>query len=257
MTSMGFEHLEMVVPATSRSVFSLLDSTADTTAERELLERNGLSRVPVATGSSTAALMSEAISRVLEHVATPCERVGLVMLVHSLPFPVAPGADFITACLDCHGLDRVPAIAVSGQPCAILHQAVALAGGLLRDAPREGVLVVGADVANHDDERLFFGSAMGDAAIAGLLVANSSRHQVLATFTDTDIQAWEGELSPPEAISLPRRQSPGHPHRHPELCRLRRAAPRRAGHDRSAYTQPPDLGCRGGAAESAPRLHQG
>ena len=208
MRSLGFEHLEMVVPATSRSVFSLLDDSVDAAAERERLERHGLSRVPVATGSTTAMLMSEAISLVLAQVTAPHERVGLVMLVHSLSFPAASGADFVDACLDRHGLHRVPAVAVSGQPCAILHQAVALAGCLLRNSPAKGVLVVGADVANNDSERVFFGSAMGDAAIAGLLVANASRHQVLATFTDTDIYAWEGELSPPEAIDRFRTANP-------------------------------------------------
>jgi 3-oxoacyl-[acyl-carrier-protein] synthase-3 len=206
--AIGFEHLTMVVPSTSKSVFDLADSLGEPAATAELLRRNGLSRVPVATGWSTADLIGAAIGQVLAEASSLRDRIGLVLLVHSLPAPAPHDVDLVAVCLDPYGLADVPAIVVTGQPCAILHQAVALADAWIGTADDKVVLVVGADVANHDQERIFFGSAMGDAAIAGLMMPNASRHQLLASMSDTRVYAWNGEYSPKEAIERFRSANP-------------------------------------------------
>lgn len=204
----GFEHLKMVVPHTSKSVFTLVDDLGEPAATAELLRRNGLSRVPVATGCTTADLIGAAIGQVLGEAKSLRDQIGLVMLAHSLPVPAPHGVDLVAVCLDRHGLADVPAVVITGQPCAILHQAVALADAWLATTDGKVVLIVGADVANHDQERIFFGSAMGDAAIAGLLMANASRHHLLASLSDTKIYAWNGEYSPLEAVEQFRSANP-------------------------------------------------
>jgi 3-oxoacyl-[acyl-carrier-protein] synthase-3 len=206
--AIGFEHLTMVVPSTSKSVFDLADSLGEPAATAELLRCNGLSRVPVAIGWSTADLIDAAIRQVLIEASSLRDRIGLVLLVHSLPAPAPHDVDLIALCLDPHGLADVPAVVITGQPCAILHQAIALAASWTSTADDKAVLIVGADVANHDQERIFFGSAMGDAAIAGLLIPNASRHQLLATLSDTKVYAWNGEYSPKEAVERFRSANP-------------------------------------------------
>lgn len=204
----GFEHLIMVVPHTEKSVFDIADCIGEPAATSTLLRRNGLSRIPVAVGWTTADLIGVAIEQVLQEATSLRERIGLVMLVHSLPVPAPHGIDLVAVCLDPHGLANVPAVVVSGQPCAILHQAVALANDWLCTTDDGVVLVVGADVANHDQERIFFGSAMGDAAIAGLLMANASRNQLLGSLSDTKVHVWEGEYSSQEAVERFRSANP-------------------------------------------------
>ena len=204
----GFEHLIMVVPHTEKSVFDIADCIGEPAATSTLLQRNGLSRIPVAIGGTTSDLMGVVIEKVLQGASSLRERIELVMLVHSLPVPAPHGIDLVAACLDPHGLTDVPAVVVSGQPCAILHHAVALANDWLSTSDEGVVLVVGADVANHDQERIFFGSAMGDAAIAGLLMANASRNQLLGSFSDTKVYAWEGEYSSEETVGRFRSANP-------------------------------------------------
>jgi 3-oxoacyl-[acyl-carrier-protein] synthase-3 len=100
------------------------------------------------------------------------------------------------------GLRDLEVIAVSGQPCAILHGAIGLAVDWLKTLDESAaLLVVGADVANHDGERCFFNSIMGDSAVAGLLTSASQRHRVLATYVETNIIAPGGELSEVDLIA--------------------------------------------------------
>jgi 3-oxoacyl-[acyl-carrier-protein] synthase-3 len=100
-------------------------------------------------------------------------------------------------------------VVISGQPCAVLHSAIQLARIWLSGLPLEAaVLVIGVDVANHPEERFFFNSAMGDAAIAGVLTQTATNHLILASITETHVMACSGEFSEGVAISRFRAENP-------------------------------------------------
>jgi 3-oxoacyl-[acyl-carrier-protein] synthase-3 len=70
------------------------------------------------------------------------------------------------------------------------------------------VIVLGADRAQHPAERFFFGSVMGDAAIALAMGRRSSRLRVLNISQHSEILATEGELSDQDAIQRFRERNP-------------------------------------------------
>ncbi|MBK1710399.1 3-oxoacyl-[acyl-carrier-protein] synthase III C-terminal domain-containing protein [Marichromatium gracile] len=205
----GFEHLIGVVPETRLSVAELIqDAGGDATMLEATLE-NGLREVPVAIGKTTATLAAEAVAQLLADRPDLRVRVAVVILAHSLPVPVPPDTDLLAPIMLAIGRESLPALAVTGQPCAILHGAVQMARTWLSGIhPGGGVLVIGADVPSQPDERLFFNSAMGDAAVAGLLTCDAVRHQIIASTSDTQVVAYSGALSFPDAVARFRKSNP-------------------------------------------------
>ena len=87
--------------------------------------------------------------------------------------------------------------------------AVQLAACWLADIAEEsGILLLGADQAYSVKERIFFGSAMGDAAVAGFLSRGAMHNRVLASVSQCEVIAYEGEMSPQEDIARFRKLNP-------------------------------------------------
>jgi 3-oxoacyl-[acyl-carrier-protein] synthase-3 len=105
-------------------------------------------------------------------------------------------------------LQHIPKLAVSGQPCSVIHFVVQLAGAWLEAVPEGDVLVLGVDKARSAEERVFFGSTMGDAAIAMLITRRAARHRVMACISQTYSLTFAGENSPPEDIARFRQENP-------------------------------------------------
>ncbi len=205
----GFEHLIGVVPETRLSVAELVRETGGDDGVLDATLENGLREVPVAIGKTTATLAAEAVARLLSDRPDLRERMAAVILAHSLPVPVPPGMDLLAPSMLAIGRESLPSLALTGQPCAILHGAVQTARTWLSGLrPGSGVLVIGADVPNRSDERLFFNSAMGDAAVAGLLTCDATRHRILASTSDTQVVAYSGALSLPDAVTRFRASNP-------------------------------------------------
>jgi 3-oxoacyl-[acyl-carrier-protein] synthase-3 len=198
----GFEHLISVVPDTKVAVADLAREIGLPPLALEATLQNGLRYVPIAFGETTASLAALAVKRLLRERPDLLPRVNAVVFAHSLPVPAPPGVDLIAPSLKAGGLEQQPSIAVTGQPCAILHSAIQLAQTWLSSLPTgAGILVIGVDVPNHHEERMFFNSVMGDAAIAGVLTNDAVHHIIRASVTDTHIDAFSGELSPPDAVA--------------------------------------------------------
>lgn len=205
----GFKHLISVIPEGHVAVENLAHQVGIDEHVLSATLRNGLSRIPIADEHTTASLAAQAVADLLAQRSDLCHCIEAVVLAHSLPMPAPPGVDLLAPCLHVGSLEHKPAVVVTGQPCAILHSAIQVARTWLAGLPAEsGVLIIGVDVANQPEERFFFNSAMGDAAIAGVLTRGASRNIVMASVTDTHVVAYNGELSPPESIARFRAANP-------------------------------------------------
>lgn len=173
-------------------------------AERAQLRENGLVRVPVAAGT-VVELVAEVLA-LLEREGFEPASCSFAVLTHSLELApeqrTALDALLVRA---LPGLDRPPPI-VGGRPCSVLHLGVELAARHLR--PGRTALVLGADVAPADEERFFFGSAMGDAAVGLVLGGGGRCGQLRAVRSSTHVLASEGAASPAEAIGRFRAENP-------------------------------------------------
>ena len=116
-------------------------------------------------------------------------RPDLVILAHSLPFIRANGSDIMPYA------EGVPVIILSGLPCVIMHRAIMTASKMIRAGLYDSVLVIGADKAYSDRERIFFGTVMSDCAIALLIRYNCMEHSILASHVSTTVIAPYGENS--------------------------------------------------------------
>lgn len=205
----GFEHLISVVPEKRIAIAEIApEGNLDEIALHATIS-NGLSHLPIADGHTTASLAALAVTKLLHQRKDLLPRIEAIILAHSLPLAAPPSIDLLAPCLSVGSLEHIPAVAITGQPCAILHSAIQLARTwLLNLNPESGVLVLGVDVANHTTERFFFNSAMGDAAVAGVLTRNALNQIVLASTTETNVLAYDGELSMPQAIARFRVENP-------------------------------------------------
>lgn len=94
----------------------------------------------------------------------------------------------------------VPTFFLSGVPCAIMHSAIELACSELAMGTYKSVGIIGADRAYTDHERTFFGTAMGDSALAVTVTRGGTRHHIVASYNSTNVVAPHGENSGPDAI---------------------------------------------------------
>ena len=90
---------------------------------------------------------------------------------------------------------------VGGLPCVIMHRAVEIGAQLIRRGMWQNVLVIGADKAYSDQERVFFHTIMGDGVVALLLSEQAEGNLILSSWISTTIFAPEGE-TPIQKTSL-------------------------------------------------------
>ena len=96
--------------------------------------------------------------------------------------------------------EKIPVYFFSGLPCAILHKTVQLGKELIESGIYHKIMVIGADKAYSDRERVFFGTIMGDGVVAMLLTEDAECHEILGSLVSTTIYAPNGENSEPEDI---------------------------------------------------------
>ncbi len=204
----GFAALISEIPKTLRPVDQVVvDAGYDSAMVRRVRE-GGLRFVPV-SDRPPGELLQKALERLVGHPGCSGRKVGGVLVAHSRPQWDQEVGTALDWALRANGLGTVPRVTLSGQPCAILHFAVRL--GCLwakRLATEAGVAVVGIDVSTSATDRVYFGSVMGDAAVAGLLSCSSEEHIVLASHTDTQLVAVYGERSSAEDIQRFRQINP-------------------------------------------------
>jgi len=205
----GFTGLVGVLPPRRPAVATLARDLGLDHALIERLGQGGLRHIPVDAPRPLAALVTEALKELARQTGSLSDQVALVLLAHSVTWLAPGGCDPLTGALEAVGLASVPRIFLSGQPCAIFHFALNRALDLLGDLPAgQGILVIGADKAWRDEDRFFFGSAMGEGVVAGVLTAQAASHRLLGTGSQSLVVACQGEDSPAEAIARFRAMSP-------------------------------------------------
>jgi hypothetical protein len=205
----GFEEMVYEMPPRSVGVDLLVRQAGYGDDMVARLHDGGLRRVPVGDGRPLYELVKGALASLVTSVPTLAQRTYGVLFAHSVPLLAPADVPFLALCLDGLHFEAVLRIAVAGQPCAILHMAVQLAGSWLGEAPLDyGILVVGADQAYSASERIFFGSAMGDVAFAAFLSRRALRNRVLASVSECEVIATGGEASPAPDIARFRSLNP-------------------------------------------------
>lgn len=173
------------------------------------LHSGGLKYVPAGGDSPLHKLVRKAVSQLSSAVSDLPLRTRGVIFAHSVPLMAPADVPFLDLCFAGLGIDGAPRVALSGQPCAILHMGVQLASCWLKDLSNgSGILLVGADKAYSAADRIFFGSAMGDVAVAGFITRDTARNQVLASVSQCEVIAYEGENSAPADIARFRKLNP-------------------------------------------------
>lgn len=162
--------------------------------EAEEIRGIGLERVP----TDNERMLWDMIQAAYQRINT---KPDCILIAHSLPFIRVNGGDCV---LD----PSVPTYFLSGLPCVIMHRAVEIGTRLIREGMFRNVLVIGADKAYSDQERVFFHTIMGDGVVALLLSERAEEHGVLSSWVSTSIFAPEGENSAPEDIADFRQRNP-------------------------------------------------
>lgn len=153
---------------------------------RQQMRDIGLSTVPTDNCRALSHMLDEACGRIQQ-------QPDCILVAHSLPFIRKNGCDYLNFL-------SAPVFFLSGLPCVIMHKAVEIGCKLIQAHLYEKVLVVGADKAYSDNERVFFGTIMGDAVVAVLLGKDAPSHEILASEIATTIIAADGENSTDENI---------------------------------------------------------
>ena len=197
----GFEGIVYEMPTQLVEVDILVQQAGFGDEMVTRLHNGGLRRVPVNEGGPLPTLVRKAIAKLAATVPDLARRTQGVIFAHSSPLLAPADTPFLDMCLDGFGLEHIPRVGVGGQPCAILHMAVQLCGYWLKSAPNHsGILLIGADQAYAAEERIFFGSAMGDVAVAGFITSEATRNRVIASVSQCEVIAYEGEASPAPEI---------------------------------------------------------
>ena len=147
----------------------------------------GLSIIPTDNERMLSDMISEACSRIQQ-------KPDIIFIAHSLPFIRRTGNDCILF------NSKVPIYYLSGLPCVIMHRAIDIACKMIQSHFYDSILVIGADKAYSDRERVFFGTVMGDAVVALLLKSDTASHHILSSQISTTIIAPDGENSSDEDI---------------------------------------------------------
>jgi 3-oxoacyl-[acyl-carrier-protein] synthase III len=207
--SIGFEHMVFELPDHRVDVATLVREAGHGEDMVSRLHSGGLRSVPIQLGGNLTYLVRRAVTSLAFKVRDFPTRTGAIVFAHSVPILAPMHTPFLETCVIDHPLDLVPRVAIGGQPCAVLHFAVSVAEAWLHNLPEDkGVLLIGADKGYAATDRVFFGTAMGDAAVAGFLTRTSRQHFVLASVSDCEIVACYGEDSAPEQITRFRQLNP-------------------------------------------------
>ena len=162
--------------------------------EAEQMRSIGLERIP----ADNERMLWDMIEAAYQRIET---KPDCILIAHSLPFIRTNG--------DNHELDpSIPTYFLSGLPCVIMHRAVEIGARLIRRGMWQNVLVIGADKAYSDQERVFFHTIMGDGVVALLLSEQAEGNLILSSWISTTIFAPEGENSDPEDIADFRQRNP-------------------------------------------------
>lgn len=161
---------------------------SSTERERQEMHRIGLEQIPTENETQLESMIASAWSRFPEESRPDC-----VLIAHSLPFIRR------SYCLSMP-CGTVPTFYLSGLPCAIMHKAVDVACRMLKRNMYHRVMVIGADKAYSDQERIFFNTIMGDAAVLLLLEREAPENQILAQYISTTVYAADGENSDSESV---------------------------------------------------------
>lgn len=205
----GFEAMIYRMPSSSVDIAVLVQDAGYDNTMVERVRNGGLSRVHIGDGTPLPTLVNQAVLGLIEVIPDLALRTYRTLFAHSVPLLAPVDVPFLAMCLQGCNLESVPSIAVGGQPCAILHMAVQLAGTWLREAPQGyGILLIGADQAYAARERVFFGSAMGDVAVATFLSYNAMHNHVLSCISECEVIASNGEMSSADDIARFRRLNP-------------------------------------------------
>jgi len=206
----GFEGLVYEMPSKLVDVDILANQAGLNDKMIERMHSGGLRKIPEWDyDTPLSKYISKSINKLNQQVSKMEERTRGIILAHSIPIISPTAVPFFSYCLDKHGFEFVPRIAVEGQPCAIIHMGVQLAIHWLKYLSKgEGIILIGADKAYDVADRLFFGSAMGDVSLAGFLTHSSINNIVLASVSDCNVIACFGEDSPEEDIAKFRKLNP-------------------------------------------------
>lgn len=199
MKPLGIDGIAVALPAL-RPVANLVDAVGLGAETTVALHDNGLRAIPVAETGAFVDFALQSVEILFAKHPEVRTDVSLVLLAHSAPLLCPGDSDLLGALLERAGLHGAVSFAFAGQPCAVLHTAVQWGLDALNDSGDSAVLVLGVDRANHPSERLFFGSAMGDASVALLLGRRSERRRIVGSYQHTELHASEGEWSDPAAI---------------------------------------------------------
>lgn len=152
------------------------------------MRRIGLDRIP----TDNERMLHEMLRDVCEQIT---QRPDCILIAHSLPFICRDGQKMDLCWSD------IPVYYLSGLPCAIMHKVVEIAALFVEKEMYRSVLVIGADKAYSDQERIFFGTIMGDGVVALLLEKGEGSHQILSSYVSSMILASDGENSNNSDIS--------------------------------------------------------
>ena len=150
------------------------------------MRKIGLDRVPTDNERILWDMIKCAVGKITH-------KPDCILIAHSLPFIIQDnGADSI---------DGIPTYFISGLPCAIIHKTVQIACEHIYAGKYQKVLVIGADKAYSDQERIFFGTIMGDGVVALLLSEKATGNYIVSSQISTTIYAPDGENSNPDDIA--------------------------------------------------------
>lgn len=209
--SLGFEDIDLEIPNTSFLIKDLVKEVNYTEEKLINLLEAGLNQIPINIENTLDNLINNIIERMYKKNPGFNSRIQGIILAHSLPFLSPANISFFDRCTKSIDFGNAFRIAVSGQPCAILHQALQLAIMWLSNAPNDSaILLIGADQAYSIQERLFFNSVMGDAVFAGIISNSAKSNVILSSVTETEIVACEGEMSHKTDMEVFRSKNPMH-----------------------------------------------
>ncbi|MCA9731951.1 MAG: hypothetical protein H6696_05415 [Deferribacteres bacterium] len=209
MKNYGFEQMTYEIPSQLLDVDTLARQAGFGNTMIERLYDGGLQCIPVGDETPLSNLVNKVIAKLDKIIPHLPERTKGIILAHSIPILAPAEVSFFELCFRGFALDHVPRIAVEGQPCSILHMAVQLAGYWLKEISADcGILLIGADQAYSVQDRIFFGSAMGDVAVAGFVTCKTDRDQILSSVSECEIIAYNGEDSHPQDIARFRELNP-------------------------------------------------
>lgn len=178
--NIGIKEYHTLLGKNMRSVDDIAKNVSLQTKDN--IKASGLVKVPTDNEQLLLDMIKEVYSKFKE-------KVDLIIVAHSIPF-INNNLNNISSHLNGN-----ETLILSGMPCAIFHEAVSLAKNYIAAQEYEKILVIGADKAYSDEERIFFNTIMGDCVIGLVLENNCISDRIVSSHIQSTIIAPEGELS--------------------------------------------------------------